>query len=96
MKAEINRVFWHIRRGPSIFVERNGKEDVFIRQEVKSTANGGVRYEDGKLYRLARIVAADTGETLRDYCQIPEELGNDKLRDLGFLEPTHEADARNT
>jgi len=70
----------------SIFMSRRGKRDVSIRVR----GGWGGRYGQGEyqgLYRTIRIVDAETGEFVRDYERVPDELSVDALRRLGYVKP---------
>lgn len=50
----------------------------------------GSKYGEGRYcgyYRAIRILDADTGEIIRDYERVPEDLSIEALRRLGFIEP---------
>jgi hypothetical protein len=70
----------------SIFMSRRGKRDVSIRVR----GQWGGRYGEGKYrgwYRNIRIVDAETGEFVRDYERVPDDLSIDALRRLGYVKP---------
>jgi len=72
-----------IRKGNSIFVTRNGKQDISIC--VKGSYGG--RAGEGEyygLYSLARIMDAETGEIIRDYEFVPPELTFKKVLEMGI------------
>jgi len=62
---------WIIDKGPSIWMTRNGKEDIRIK---KQNAGHGMREEDGKYYVTAAVFAAESGEVLREYEAVPDEV----------------------
>lgn len=82
MYFESNGAKWLIKRGPSVFVSRSGKEDVKIFKQ----AEWGSRESDGKLYNCRRILAAEDGSMVRDYEAVPNEITVEWLRQAGFID----------
>jgi hypothetical protein len=74
---------WIIDKGPSIWMTRNGKQDIRIK---KQNAGHGMREEDGKLYVTAAVFAAESGEQIRGYEALPAEIALTLLRQWGFIE----------
>jgi len=82
MYFEHNGAKWLIKRGPSCYVSRVGKEDVY----VEKAGDRGGRGSDGRLYRCCRKFAAESGEVLRDHESTPPHITVDWLRQAGFID----------
>jgi len=91
---QMQGVSWRLRRGPSIFTDRNNNtrelEDCLIAVETRDRyRTGGSRdAETGKCFTLRLILDARTGEVVRDYPgpSVPSELTTELLFQLGFLD----------
>lgn len=86
MFVTIGNLDYMVMARDSSFSTRQGKRDVRIC--VRGTWGG--RYGDGKYrgyYRTIRIMDAETGELIRDYEYVPDDLSVNALRRLGFIEP---------
>jgi len=81
MIVDVDGRKYYIRRGPSAFTSRNGKQDV----TVSVIGNWGARAADNKLYRGCATFAAESGEIIREYEKIPAQFSVDWLRDNGFI-----------
>lgn len=76
-----------IRRGPSIFTPRNGKQDCVIRKRNNAPYGAhGAREADGKLYNIVKILACESGAILRDYENLPMQINSDFLKAQGYLD----------
>lgn len=82
MKIQAHGKDWQIRRKPSVFVSRSGKDDVRIWVE----SDHGARFSDGKRYSSVQVLAAESGEFIRNYGAIPEQITPNFLRQNGFLD----------
>ncbi len=82
MYIETEKDKWWVHRAPSVFVNRTGKEDV----SVYKRSVWGRRQPDGKLYKCVKRLAAESGETLRDYDAVPPQVTNGWLKQAGFLD----------
>lgn len=86
---------YRIGRRGSIFTARNNAlqqlEDATIWKEETDRSMGGSREWclDEKRYvyfRIARIVACESGELIRDWCPLPDHFSISRLRCLGFVD----------
>lgn len=68
-----------IKKGPSIFTNRNGLLDIVI---LKVNPSWGAVY-DGKRYTIAMILEAETYRPIRSHLSVPKDL-LDKLVEWGF------------
>ena len=82
MYIKTEKTKWWINRAPSIFVSRTGKEDVCV---YKRSA-WGRRQPDGALYKCVKRVAAESGDTLREYEAALPQITNTWLKQAGFLD----------
>ena len=82
MKISVNGKEWLIRRGPSIFSSRSGRMDVRVMRE---NPTWGGREIDGKLYTTEKIFDSETGDIVRDYGKLPEEINLPMLVIWGFV-----------
>lgn len=82
MKIERDGKQWLIKRRASIFTSRNGKEDVRI--DVESDHGG--KEADGKRYSGVQVIAAESGEMIRNYGPVPEDITLDFLKQAGFVD----------
>jgi hypothetical protein len=73
---------WLIERRPSIFITRNGKEDITI---SKAGNWGGLRADNNRYHAVVRLAAEDGG-IIRDHGRIPSEITLPMLRQLGFVD----------
>jgi hypothetical protein len=71
---------FRIQKMPSIFMARNGKNDIVIHKE--NSENWGAIYDD-KYYRIAMILDAETFHPIRSNLTVPSEV-LDKLKAWGF------------
>ncbi|WP_065091489.1 hypothetical protein [Rhizobium leucaenae] len=83
MNAVFDGIEYRINRQPSIYTNRNGREDCRIMRE-SSIANGGGKYGD-KLYRTIAVFAAEDGSVIRDYERLPKEVTMAALSQWGML-----------
>lgn len=85
--VEFGKDKYLIRRGPSIFTSRNGKQDCVIKKRNNATYGAhGAREDDGKLYNIVKIIACESGELLRDHEEIPADISTDFLKDQGYID----------
>lgn len=80
----INHQDYMVSRRDSIYMSRKGKQDV----RVFARGEWGGRYGEGKyrgLYRTVRVIDADSGELVRDYERVPDDLSDASLRRMGFV-----------
>jgi hypothetical protein len=86
MFVTIGNLDYMVCEHDSIFSSRRGKRDISIRVR----GQWGGRYGEGNyrgLYRNIRIVDAETGEFVRDYERVPDDISVDALRRLGYVKP---------
>jgi len=77
---------WIVRKGPSIFASRKGKEDVRILRQNSDW--GGMEF-DGKRYTTAMVFDAENAEVIRNYEVLPDEITIPLLRQWGFIGGCH-------
>jgi len=67
---------FQIEHIPSIFMSRNGMQDIVVRKEVLPPhSHGALNAEDGRRYDIVLILAAEDGQVLRNYMgAIPTEV----------------------
>lgn len=82
MYLTINSKKWCVRRSPSAFIPRNGKDDVRIMVE----GTWGERHEDNKLYHSCCVRQAENGEIIRQYETVPPIFTVAWLRENGFVD----------
>jgi hypothetical protein len=70
MTIHSNHQTYIIRRSPSIFISRNGEDDVTILTE----GGWGAKEQDGKRYHTAKILSAESGGVVRSYEALPREV----------------------
>lgn len=80
-----------IRRGPSIFTNRNNaavkKQDCFISKRCPTPAyQYGSREADGARYNGIARLACESGEFLRSHEALPPEITPEFLKAAGFLD----------
>lgn len=83
MKIQAQGKDWQIKRKASIYTNRSGKDDVRIWVE----SDHGAKFEDGKRYSSVQVIAAESGEFIRNYSAVPETITPEFLRQNGFLNP---------
>lgn len=71
-----------VKRVPSIFTNRSGKEDCYISKQCKTH---GARESDGKLYSCVARIAAESGEFIRSHEPLPAEITLPLLHQWGFV-----------
>ncbi|WP_373031660.1 hypothetical protein [Sulfurovum sp.] len=87
MKVTENDKTYMIKKGPSIFTNRNNAsiklDDVSI---FESGKDHGVKFEgeEGRFCTIARIAAED-GDFIRSYSKLPNCINVDLLRQWGFV-----------
>ena len=79
MDTSVSGKIYRINRRPSIFVSRNNatvkNDDVVIQRENRSCRSWGARDKaSGKRFVTIAIFAAETGEPIRLYEDIPREI----------------------
>ena len=82
MKSFLNNDKVMVYRGPSIFTNRQGKEDCAV--EV-SGPWGGME-ANGKRYHSVIRIACESGEVLRQYETMPKDITLDWLRQAGYVD----------
>lgn len=83
MYLKLNGKSWLIKRAPSIYTNRNGLDDTRIMAESDTH---GAKMEDGKRYETVMALCSESGERLRDYGAIPEDITMEFLLDNGFID----------
>lgn len=71
-----------IKKQPSIFMSRAGKNDCLI---LKQCETHGIRENNNKLYTIIAIIESETGEYIRDYEMFPPEITLLLLQQWGFI-----------
>lgn len=87
MDIEVNGTEYFVKRGPSIFVSRNGKQDCTVDRYVTAWQGlgGGMRPGRSTRSMLVHIFAAESGEVLRNYEDVPRQLIG-RLIELGLVD----------
>ena len=81
MYIESNGDTWLILKEKSVFVSRQGKQDVSIYKQ----SCWGRRQIDGLLYKCCVRFACEDGSVVRDYEAIPSFINMEFLKDKGFM-----------
>jgi len=84
MFVTIGNLDYMVCEHDSFFSSRQGKRDASIRVRGQWGGRYGIGQHQG-LYRTIRIVDAETGELIRDYETVPDDLSVDALRRLGYV-----------
>lgn len=77
---------WIVRKSPSIFTSRKGREDVRV---LCQNPEWGGREADGRCYVTAAAFDAETSEIIRNYEPLPAEITVSLLQQWGFLGGCH-------
>ena len=81
MRVELDGNHYWIIKAPSCFTSRKGKEDV----SVYKRGSWGRRQPDGKLYRCCLRLDAESGNLVRVYESIPQQINVGWLKQVGFI-----------
>ncbi len=83
MVIPVEKTTYLVKRVPSIFTNRVGREDCYVSRLCQTH---GARESDGKKYTCVARIEVETGEYLRNYETLPSEITLPLLRQWGFLD----------
>jgi hypothetical protein len=87
-KVTVGNTIWRAERRPSIFTSRNNAniqlEDIYIHRQEHDRSMGGSREWSKKeqryiYFRLAAVIACESGEFIRRWHEPPTELNYKEL-----------------